>query len=660
MKNRFMFAVVALAGTCCVTNGQIIISEVASGSMINANPKFVELTNVSATATITLGAGDTLRIFSNAASTSGLVYDFGANSGANNVTLLPGQSWTVASNASNPSGSAVSSWNQAYGIGNQPSFYASTVSGNGNDAYELVIGGVRSDIYGIPAPAAGSTLNANDFTMTWAYSRSFARRQPSVCAPSATFNASQWIIGGNNALGATPSSDTYATTVGSLTSPNSHFNTCATGNDCNNNGRPDATDIALGFSRDCNANSVPDECEITANAALDCNNNGRLDSCEIALNAALDCNRNSVLDSCEIASNDCNGNGILDRCDIASGFSQDVNANLIPDSCEPFLFDCNGNQTEDATDITSGFSRDCNTNLIPDECELFNGRLTDVNGNGTPDACEGAYVGEATLNATVQPSPFGVRNAPNGEAFMNIEGSALLTFASYGGLRFDIAPMAAKFDAAYGAGNWSISSAYLYLQQANAAFTAGGDVEIVHTNNDSINLANNAVPEVTFYDNYLTDYTDLTQVTQYTFAQGPEILPGNPIGSGTIESYKIADGISGNPGMIAVRSELASGSGTLSLLLHEASPSVAATYAGITNFTWAGPTLVVFATGGGTPSCDPCPADYNQDGGVDGGDIESFFADWEASAGCADTNLDGGVDGGDIEAFFFAWENGGC
>jgi hypothetical protein len=157
----------------------------------------------------------------------------------------------------------------------------------------------------------------------------------------------------------------------------------------------------------------------------------------------------------------------------------------------------------------------------------------------------------------VQPSPFGVRNAPNGEAFMNIEGSALLTFASYAGLRFDIAPVAAKFDAAYGAGNWTISSAYLYLQQANAAFTAGGDVEIVYTNNDSINLANNAVPEVTFYDNYLTDYTDLTQVTQYTFAQGPEILPGNPIGSGTIESYKIAD-ISGNPGMLAVRGELAS------------------------------------------------------------------------------------------------------
>jgi hypothetical protein len=61
-----------------------------------------------------------------------------------------------------------------------------------------------------------------------------------------------------------------------------------------------------------------------------------------------------------------------------------------------------------------------------------------------------------------------------------------------------------------------------------------------------------------------------------------------------------------------------------------------------------------------TPACGPCFADYNQDGGVDGGDIESFFSDWENSAGCSDTNLDGGIDGGDIEAFFSQWEAGGC
>jgi hypothetical protein len=55
-----------------------------------------------------------------------------------------------------------------------------------------------------------------------------------------------------------------------------------------------------------------------------------------------------------------------------------------------------------------------------------------------------------------------------------------------------------------------------------------------------------------------------------------------------------------------------------------------------------------------------CPADYNQDGGVDGSDIESFFLDWQAGDTQADVNLDGGVDGSDIETFFVAWQAGGC
>jgi hypothetical protein len=56
----------------------------------------------------------------------------------------------------------------------------------------------------------------------------------------------------------------------------------------------------------------------------------------------------------------------------------------------------------------------------------------------------------------------------------------------------------------------------------------------------------------------------------------------------------------------------------------------------------------------------PCPADFNQDGGVDGGDVESFFISWEAGASSADVNADGGVDGSDVESFFTAWQAGGC
>jgi hypothetical protein len=59
-------------------------------------------------------------------------------------------------------------------------------------------------------------------------------------------------------------------------------------------------------------------------------------------------------------------------------------------------------------------------------------------------------------------------------------------------------------------------------------------------------------------------------------------------------------------------------------------------------------------------ACSPCVADYNQDGGVDGSDLASFFPEWSLSAPCADVNQDGGVDGGDLETFFVAWQSGSC
>jgi hypothetical protein len=53
-----------------------------------------------------------------------------------------------------------------------------------------------------------------------------------------------------------------------------------------------------------------------------------------------------------------------------------------------------------------------------------------------------------------------------------------------------------------------------------------------------------------------------------------------------------------------------------------------------------------------------CIADFNQDGGVDGGDVEAFFTAWQVAEPSADVNEDGGVDGGDIESFFALWSQG--
>ncbi len=60
------------------------------------------------------------------------------------------------------------------------------------------------------------------------------------------------------------------------------------------------------------------------------------------------------------------------------------------------------------------------------------------------------------------------------------------------------------------------------------------------------------------------------------------------------------------------------------------------------------------------PAVGECTADFNEDGGIDGADVEAFYAAWEAAEENADVNFDGGVDGADVEAFFAAWESGAC
>ncbi|MBS0198155.1 MAG: hypothetical protein JSR77_15480 [Planctomycetes bacterium] len=59
-------------------------------------------------------------------------------------------------------------------------------------------------------------------------------------------------------------------------------------------------------------------------------------------------------------------------------------------------------------------------------------------------------------------------------------------------------------------------------------------------------------------------------------------------------------------------------------------------------------------------ACLVCPADFNEDGGIDGADASDFFAAWGSGNCDADVNADGGVDGQDVTVFFHAWEAGGC
>lgn len=61
---------------------------------------------------------------------------------------------------------------------------------------------------------------------------------------------------------------------------------------------------------------------------------------------------------------------------------------------------------------------------------------------------------------------------------------------------------------------------------------------------------------------------------------------------------------------------------------------------------------------GENPGNDDCPADINDDGGVDGDDVIRFFELWDTGHIDADINQDGGIDGDDVIRFFERWDTG--
>jgi len=350
---------------------------------------------------------------------------------------------------------------------------------------------------------------------------------------------------------------------------------------------------------------------------------------------------------------DCNNNGVDDAIDISSGTSQDCNSDGVPDECQLAGRDCNGNGQLDSCEIAGNPALDCNGNGTIDSCDVATGFATDVNGNNIVDTCEGAVVVEADANATVLTA--GIRGGANGNNFFNVQGFAGGANASYGALRWDIAPIAAALDTAYGVGQWDASQVFLYFQQSNANFTLSSltdAMQIYYTNNDAQDLSvpdsgNNAN---TTYPNFATDFADRDLVLNYTFTQGT----GGPggIGSGTREAYALYDlaGGSNNNASLAIASEVNSGAGLLTLVLNTTDDFAVATYAGRTNFNWRGPTLVIFAQSTG-PSCDP---DVNCDGSPDQGDVACMILAVAGDTSCIcqdpDFNQDGSADQGDVAA----------
>lgn len=183
---------------------------------------------------------------------------------------------------------------------------------------------------------------------------------------------------------------------------------------------------------------------------------------------------------------------------------------------------------------------------------------------------------EAQANLTVQPA--GPRTGASGLNFLNIEGSSYTTFASWGPLEF------ATTGTTCSAGN-ELSALTLTLTQSNAAFTTSGQVAIFVTEDNSTTLAQSNTG-LTFQASALP-YGFGTQLDPKTLLGVVDFTEGS---TGAQDVYNLTT----LPGFFAVESYLVNRIASnlpIRLILAPNDATVAATWAGYSNSTLAGPTL---------------------------------------------------------------------
>ena len=182
----------------------------------------------------------------------------------------------------------------------------------------------------------------------------------------------------------------------------------------------------------------------------------------------------------------------------------------------------------------------------------------------------------ATANATIQPS--GPRTGASGTNFFNLEGNSNGKFASFGVA--DFIPTAAPTTV-------SISNVALNLTESDAAFTAPGSFNIYL-----------ATDNTTAFSALKFDATNLatggigSQLgTLYTLGTATFSTTGNT-NTGQLDTYNLT--FANATAQNLFLGDVQSGS-TIRLALGTATDTTAATFAGSTNTTLAGPTLTYTA-----------------------------------------------------------------
>lgn len=185
---------------------------------------------------------------------------------------------------------------------------------------------------------------------------------------------------------------------------------------------------------------------------------------------------------------------------------------------------------------------------------------------------------EAFDNATVQPG--GPRSGTAGKNFFNVEGIGLGTFASYGVIDFD--GSALSFSEAI----TGVTALRIDLTQSNAAFTANGSLKFWLTSDITTDIQPGTSALIldasTPYGIAAGDLEPLFELGTGAFVQ---------VSTGTVDSYTF--NVSGAAADLLTTS-VADGSTIRLVITQDAGDdTVAATWAGFSNASLAGPTLTL-------------------------------------------------------------------
>lgn len=205
----------------------------------------------------------------------------------------------------------------------------------------------------------------------------------------------------------------------------------------------------------------------------------------------------------------------------------------------------------------------------------------------------------ASDNSTVKPA--GPRAGTSNLSFFNVEGSSNTTNASYGVMDFS--------GGSFGiTGSTAVSALSLALTESDAAFTLPGTLNVYLAGSSAAGIKNDGTSSLIFDTSATTapsgvDAANLSAFGGLTLLGTLAFTTTGNTATGAVDTFSTSTLA---PGASSALAALLNSGGTIRLVITPETATAAATFAGLTNTTLAGPALTL--TSNGTAAAVPEPA----------------------------------------------------